>query len=112
MMKLNLSMAAALALTAVAAGAARAQQVQTGSGSGESCVQFNAAEEGSPDSIDYANRATSTRSATNDEIYAGEKEDPDSVDYAKRQESNGGDGNARALFACGAQTAPDDGPRG
>ncbi len=110
MMKLNLSMAAALALTAVVAGAARAQQVQTGSG--ESCVQFNAAEEGSPDSIDYANRATSTRSATNDEIYAGEKENPDSVDYAKRQESNGEDGNARAVFACGAKTAPDDSPPG
>jgi hypothetical protein len=110
MMKLNLSMAAALVLTAVAAGAARAQQVQTGSG--EPCAQFDAAEEGSPDSIDYANRAASTRSATNDEIYASEKEDPDSVDYAKRQDSSGEDGNAGAVFACGAKTAPDDSPRG
>jgi hypothetical protein len=110
MTKLILSMAAALALTAVAAGNARAQQVQTGSG--EPCIQFDAAEEGNPDSINYANRATSTHSATNDEIYSSEKENPHSVDYARRKESSGGDANASAALACGAQTAPDDGPRG
>ncbi len=110
MTKLILSTAAALALTAVAASTARARQVQTGSG--EPCVQFDAAEEGSPDSVDYNNRATSTHSATNDEINAGEKENPDSVDYANRQNSSGGDGNARAAIACNAKAAPDDGPHG
>jgi hypothetical protein len=65
--KLGLSITAVLAISAAGGGA-----------------RSNA---GIPDSIDYANRVVSAHSATNDEINAAETGSPDSVDNNKDQRS-------------------------
>jgi len=82
--KLSLSLIAAFLLSA-AGGVARAAPT---------AADFNAAEAGIPDSIDYANRMIDTRSSTKDELNAAQADNPESPGYKDRMGVSSGDWRA------------------
>ena len=82
--KLSLSLIAAL-LFSTAGGVARAAPAHG---------DFDAAEAGIPDSVDYANRMIDARRSTKDELEAAQSGNPDSPDYKDRMGVSSGDWQA------------------
>lgn len=89
--KFSHSLTAALVLSAAAGGVARAAPVSTSTDEAREMAGRNDGEIDNPHSLEYKDRVITGRPSTNDEINAAESGSPDSVDNKNQQRLPNGD---------------------
>jgi hypothetical protein len=89
--KFSLSVTAALVLSAAAGGAARAAPMAISTDEARQMAGRNDGEIDNPHSTEYKDRVVTGRPSTNDQINAAESGSPDSVDNKDQQRLPSGD---------------------